>query len=94
MVLARTPLDDGFATPDCPRWQVSGSGDLERLGDRIWDTTWRHRNDAMAPSHEDVELVAEILTGRGLPQRDVAALAADREEEARRLTLERRTCSR
>lgn len=42
----------------------------------------------MAPSHEDVELVAEILTGRGLPQRDVAALAAGREEEARRLTLE------
>lgn len=91
VVLARTPLDDGFATPDCPRWQVSGSTDLGALGDRVFDTTWRYRNDAVVPTREDVDLVADILAGRNLPQRDVVAIAAEREQAAQRLTLEQAT---
>lgn len=91
VVLARTPLDEGFALPECPRWQVSGLGDLDALGDRVWDTTWQYRNDAVAPTRDDVDLIAEILTGRSLPQRSPGAVAADREEVARRLTLEQAT---
>ncbi|MGO4957676.1 NERD domain-containing protein [Luteococcus sp. Sow4_B9] len=88
VVLARTPLDEDFATPDCPAWQVTGANQLDELGDRIWDTTWRHRNDAVAPSQDDIDLVEEILMGRALPHRDAGLLAADREEVARRLTME------
>ena len=88
VVLARTPLDDGFATPDCPRWQVSGTGDLPTLGERVHDTTWRHRNDAVAPTREDVDLVVEILAGRNLPARDIVAIAGERELAAQKLTLE------
>ena len=88
VVLARTPLDDDFATPDCPRWQVSGTGDLPTLGERVFDTTWRHRNDAVAPTREDVDLVVEILAGRSLPARDVVAIAGERELAAQKLTLE------
>lgn len=91
VVLARTSLDDCFATPDCPRWQVSGSNDLAKLGPRVFDTTWRHRKDAVAPTRDDVDLVAEILAGRGLPQRDLVAVAAEREQLAQRLTLEQAT---
>ncbi|WP_420176788.1 NERD domain-containing protein [Luteococcus sp. OSA5] len=88
VVLARTALDDDFATPDCPRWQVSGAKELDELGERVWQTTWRHRTDAVVPSRDDIDLVEEILLGRGLPQLDVGALAEDREDQARRLTLE------
>lgn len=61
---------------------------MEELGARIWDTTWRYRDDALSPSREDVDLIAEILGGRHLPQRDVVALARDHEEHATRLSLE------
>ncbi|MEL4358377.1 MULTISPECIES: NERD domain-containing protein [unclassified Luteococcus] len=88
VVLARTDLADGFATPDCPRWQVSGRGDLPELGERIWRTTWQHRRDAVAPSLDDVEAIERILVGRGLPPRDVGELAAERAERAQRLTQE------
>jgi len=88
VVLARTDLDDDFTTPDCPRWQVSGRGDLERLGGRLWDTTSLHRSDARPPTADDVDLIREVLTGRNLPTRDAAALAEDRAALADRLTME------
>jgi hypothetical protein len=88
IVLARTDLDSGFATPECPRWQVSGLGDLADLGQRVWDTTSLHRTDARPPTRDDVDLIREILIGRNLPARDVGALAEDRAELADRLTME------
>ena len=88
VVLARTELADDFATPDCPRWQVSGSGDLGVLGDRLWDTTSLYRKDAREPSQDDIELICEILAGRALPAADPVAQAADRAELADRLTME------
>ncbi len=77
VVLARTELADDFATPDCPRWQISGKGDLADLGVRIWDTTSLHRTDARPPTGDDVDLIREILAGRSLPVRDPAAVAED-----------------
>lgn len=88
VVLPRTPLDPDFKTPDCPRWQVSGSEDQASLGERIWRTTGQYRSDALAPTRDDVDLVAEILAGRNLPARDVVAVAAERADAAQRLTLE------
>ncbi len=88
VVLARTRLDDDFATPDCPRRQVSGLNDLEGLGERIWDTTSLHRTDARPPTADDIDLICEILTGRNLPERDPLAIAEDRLTLADRLTME------
>jgi hypothetical protein len=88
VVLARTNLADDFATPDCPRWQVSGQGDLGEVGRRVWDTTSLHRSDARPPTGEDVDLIREILIGRNLPSRDVVAIAEDRATLADRLTME------
>lgn len=89
VVLARTDLAADFATPDCPRWQVSGKNDLTEVGQRLWDTTSLHRTDARPPTPDDAQLIREILTGRGLPPRDPVALAEDRQELADRLTMER-----
>lgn len=88
VVLARTNLAGEFATPDCPRWRVSGKGDLEELGRRVWDTTSLHRSDARPPTREDIDLIREILIGRSLPARDVVAIAEDRASLADRLTME------
>ncbi|HET7724639.1 MAG TPA: NERD domain-containing protein/DEAD/DEAH box helicase [Propionibacteriaceae bacterium] len=88
VVLAHTALDDGFALPDLPRWQVSGRRELGELGGRLWDTTGRWQTDARVPTREDVDLVLEILDGRLVPARDAVALAEDREERAQRLTTE------
>jgi hypothetical protein len=88
VVLARTDIHAHFATADCPRWQVSGEGDLGELGLRVWDTTSLHRSDARPPTAEDTDLIREILIGRNLPVRDLVALAQDRAELADRLTME------
>ncbi len=86
VVLARTRLADDFATPDCPRWQISGENDLTDLGERLCKTV--ERVSARAPSRDEIGLICEILAGRSLPMRDVVALARDREDAAQRLTVE------
>ena len=88
VVVAHTELHDDFASPDCPRWQVSGRGDLPDLGRRIWDTTSLYRSDARPPTRDDAELIREILVGRHLPPRDPTAIADDRALLADRLTME------
>lgn len=88
IVLPRTQLHDDFATPDCPRWQVSGANDLEALGQRLWDTTSLYRQDAGLPTSDDINLVCEILSGRNQPVRDLVAMADDRQALADRLTME------
>ena len=49
VVLARTDLDDQFALPDLPRWQVSGQNDLDEIGARLWDTTTGTRTTPVHP---------------------------------------------
>lgn len=79
---------DDFETPDCPRWTIHGREDLDDLAGRLWDTAARQVTNARRPDAEDVELVAEILAGRGFGVRDVNAEAEDRAAEADRLTDE------
>ncbi|MEO6996887.1 MAG: nuclease-related domain-containing protein, partial [Terracoccus sp.] len=45
IVVPYTDLDDDFATTDCPRWMISGRGDLDALADRIRDVAARQEND-------------------------------------------------
>ncbi len=88
VVLARTALADDFATPECPRWMVTGKHELADLGGRLWDVTSLHRTDARPPTADDVQLIREILVGRNLPARDLVAIAEERAEFADRLTME------
>jgi len=88
LVVPFTHLSPDFATPDCPRWMVSGRDDLDDLAGRIHDVVALQQNDQRVPTHEDVHLIQEILTGRWLPAPDVAAEADERESVADRLTRE------
>ncbi len=88
IVLPFSNLADDFATPDCPRWTISGRGDLDHLAERLRDVVARQETACRRPDEDDLYLVVEILAGRSLPLHDVAAEADDREAVADRLTQE------
>ena len=88
VVVPFTDVADDFATPDCPRWMISGRGDLDDLAGRVHDVAALQDNDQRIPTAEDVELIVEILTGRSFPVPDIAADADEREAIADRLTQE------
>ena len=88
VVVPFTDIADDFATTECPRWMISGSRDLDDLARRIHDVAALQENEQRVPTADDIELIAEILTGRSFPTPDVAADADDREAAADRLTLE------
>jgi hypothetical protein len=88
VVVPFTDVVDDFATPDCPRWMISGRGDLDDLAGRVHDVAALQENDQRVPTAEDVELIVEILTGRSFPVPDIAADADEREATSDRLTQE------
>ena len=88
VVLTGTRVPDDFRHPQCPRWLVSDLGDLPQLARRIGDVVLRQERDLRLPDAGDVELVREILQGRGFPPRGVSGDADEREAVADRLTQE------
>ena len=88
IVVPYTDVADDFATRDCPRWMISGRGDLDDLAGRLRDVCALQENDQRVPNAEDVELILEILTGRSFPVYDLAGEADEREAAADRLTQE------
>lgn len=86
VVTPYTDFDEDFATPDCPRWSIHGRGDQARLAERLV-ATLRHERER-PPTHDDCDLIVEILRGRNLPQRTLLAEADARESRASRLTTE------
>ena len=88
VVLAHTDVGPDFATPDCPRWMVIDRTELGSLGNRLRGILRGQVNDLRALTSPDVDVILDILAGRGRAQRDVLAEAQERDEEARRLTAE------
>lgn len=89
-----TPYSDfpgGFATPDCPRWMLHDRGDQATLAERVADNATRGGHGGRPPTDEDLELVAEIVRGRGFTEHDLNADAAERQARADRLTAEQAT---
>ena len=88
IVLPFTDLADDFATPDYPRWMISGKGDLPHLADRLIDLLERQETGHRRPDESDTGLIRESVQGRSFPAYDVAAESAEREAAADRLTQE------
>jgi hypothetical protein len=86
-----TPYSDfpeDFATPDCPRWSLRARQDMETLAERVVQNAELARRGTKPPTHDDLELVSEILRGRGFTRQDVDAEALEHQATADRLTDE------
>ena len=88
VALPNTEVADDFAAPDCPRWMVLDRTQLPTIATDVVDILARSEERGRPPTTDDIEVLLEILLGRGLPQRDTLAAAAEREDEAHRLTQE------
>ena len=44
---------DDFATPDCPRWMISGRGDQPDLAGRLHDIASRQESGHRVPTHDE-----------------------------------------
>ena len=86
---ASFPAD--FATPRVPRWMLHDRDDQADLVGRLRQNATFSSQGKPAPTHEDVDLVVEILRGRGSTSPDPVAAAAARESAVRRLTDEQST---
>ncbi len=90
VVFPFTSISADFALPACPRHMVFGRDDLDDLVERIAAIAVRQESACRVPTVDDVDVLADILRGRGLPQADVISLAAERDALADRLTEQQR----
>lgn len=83
-----------FAAPDLPRWSLHDRKDQADLASRVKENVRRSAHGQPAPTADDVQLMAEILTGRTHTTYDTNAEAEERAAAADRLTLEQATILR
>lgn len=91
IVVPFTNVADDFTTPDCPRWMISGRGDLDDLAGRLHDVVERQETGCRRPTDADIDLILDIVAGRSFPVQDLASEADEREAAADRLTQEQAT---
>lgn len=80
-----------FSAPDCPRWALHDKGDLDLLAIRLEDHARAGAQGKRPPTHDEVELIIEILRGRSFTRPDRNAMAGERQARADRLTAEQAT---
>ncbi|QRI75160.1 MULTISPECIES: ATP-binding domain-containing protein [Rhodococcus] len=86
VVLPNTEVRADFALPECPRWKVIDRNDLGSIAERLRAVLDKQELDRPALVADGVDQFAEVLAGRGLPQRDVVSRAVANEDAADRLT--------
>ena len=83
-----------FTVPELPRWALHDRDDLVTLAERVRDNAWGLLHGQRPPTHDDVEAIADILTGRFAAPYDVNAESDDRAATFDRLTMEQATILR
>ena len=94
LVTPYSQFGDDFALPDLPRWALHDAGDQDHLVGRLRQNAHRMTHGRRVATADDVDEVADILTGRLPTSHDVRAEAAERADVADRLTLEQATLLR
>ena len=80
-----------FALTDLPRWSLHDKHDQEHLVGRLRQNAQRMTHGQRVATLDDVDAIAEILTGRLPTSYDIRAEADERASVADRLTLEQAT---
>ncbi len=89
LVFPHASIPDDFALPDIPRHRIVDRDQLERIAMLAYQLAQNSgRPDLPFLSADIVTRLADVLGGRGLPQRDVVARAAENEDIAEALTRE------
>ena len=83
-----------FAVPELPRWSLHDKDDFATLGERVRDNARGMRHGQRPPTHDDVEVITDILAGRFAAPYDVNAESDDRADTFDRLTMEQATVLR
>ncbi|WP_024793854.1 nuclease-related domain-containing DEAD/DEAH box helicase [Tomitella biformata] len=88
VVLPVVELPEDFALPDCPRWKVIDRTQLDRIVTTAYQELHKQERDHRFLDDEDVAVLRSILSGRGLPQRDVVAQSNENEDHSSVLTAQ------
>jgi len=88
VVTPYSPFGPDFAAPDCPRWALHDKNDLDVITERLEANAKSGGQGSRPPTHDDIELIHEILLGRGETSYDYNAEAQERKARADRLTVE------
>lgn len=86
VVLPFDSVDPAFALPHCPRWRITDRTELDDLVPRLRRVVEQQENAYRVADLDDLDTIDEWRYGRMPLQRDLLALADDREAEADRLT--------
>ncbi|WP_181312551.1 nuclease-related domain-containing DEAD/DEAH box helicase [Nocardioides campestrisoli] len=81
-------FDQEFSVPELPRWALHGKDDLADLYERVRNNASWMAHGQRPPTHDDVEVITDILAGRFPAPYDVNAESDDRADTFDRLTLE------
>ncbi|WP_110183041.1 nuclease-related domain-containing DEAD/DEAH box helicase [Nocardioides solisilvae] len=94
VVTPYTVFDPDFTVPELPRWALHDKDDLADLGDRVRNNAWWMAHGQRPPTHDDVEVITDVLAGRFPTPYDVNAESDDRADTFDRLTMEQSTILR
>ncbi len=86
VVLPFDSVEPEFALPDCPRWRITDRTEMPDLVTRLRRVLEEQQSGFRLADLDDLDAVDEWRYGRMPLQRDLLALADDREAEADRLT--------
>ncbi|TDK99190.1 nuclease [Mycobacterium paragordonae] len=86
VVLPNVELAEDFSLPECPRWKIIDRTDLPTLVHKLRNILIRQELDRPLITEDGISQLGTVLSGRGLPQRDVVARALANEDTADTLT--------
>jgi hypothetical protein len=100
LVTPFSSFDADFSVPELPRWALHDRDDLAGhdraapLGERLTtNAVWMHHG-SRPPTHDDVEVLTDILAGRFAAPYDPIEVSDERAAEFDRLTMEQATILR
>ncbi|MCT1352574.1 MULTISPECIES: nuclease-related domain-containing DEAD/DEAH box helicase [Gordonia] len=85
-VFPHSEVGPAFALADCPRWKIVDRNQIEQISPLIREVLLQKVGSLPVLDGPGIEQLATVLSGRGLPQRDVVARALENEEVADALT--------
>lgn len=88
VVFPNSVIPQDFALSDCPRWKVVDRTELDQLAQRLGKVLAKNQLGRPDLGGDGIDQLADVLSGRGLPQRDVVARAMANEDAADALTAQ------